>query len=89
MTRIAFPAENLDVGRHLFRLRQLDFDGGVHVSPEVEVEIKLNVPARVSLVYPTPSTSAARLSGAVQVPQVVMIALYAVLGSEVGRVVVR
>lgn len=48
-------------GRHVFRLRQVDFDGAQSYSPEVEVTVLVARVLRLDAPYPNPTSSRARL----------------------------
>ncbi|HMB92597.1 MAG TPA: hypothetical protein VKP65_17220, partial [Rhodothermales bacterium] len=52
--RYQFRLDDLEPGRHVFRLKQLDYDGSFDYSPEIEVAIDLPEAYLVSNVYPNP-----------------------------------
>ena len=58
----AFRLENLAPGQHLFRLRQVDFDGAAHLSPSVSVEVTVAPAAALSPVVPQPVQGAGRFA---------------------------
>lgn len=78
-----FEAERLDPGRHVFRLKQLDFDGTFAYSPEVEVLVEMPDAFMLSSIYPNPFNPTASFSVGVQREQQVEIAVYDVLGRRV------
>jgi hypothetical protein len=79
-----FTAENLSVGTHQFRLKQVDLDGTAHVSKTVTAEIGLDEPVRLTAPAPNPVQNRATLSFAVKEAQETTIRLYNVLGQEVA-----
>ena len=78
-----FRAENLSPGRHVFRLKQIDFDGAFEYSPEVEVIVEMADRFVVRPVYPNPFNPQAQFRFAVQRPQQVRVDLFDVLGRRV------
>lgn len=81
----AFHVADLAVGTHLFRLRQVDYDGTFAYSPQVEVRLELMDAYQASMVYPNPLQGEARFELALSQPQHVSIAVYDVVGREVAR----
>jgi hypothetical protein len=80
----SYTIEGLDVGRHVFRLKQSDFAGAFTFSPEVEVAIELAEAFRLSAVYPNPFNPQTRFTLAVQRRQDVTIGVYNMLGQRVA-----
>jgi len=78
-----FTAEDIAVGTHAFRLRQVDTDGTESFSEPVEVDVTLNAAYALSNAYPNPIRSAATLDLTVQQTQPVTAAVYDVLGRQV------
>jgi hypothetical protein len=76
-------ATGLAPGTHTFRLQQVDTDGTVHTSPEVEVTVALNGVYELSSVYPNPARTAATLNLLVREPQRVRAEAYDLLGRRV------
>lgn len=81
----AFHVADLALGTHLFRLRQVDYDGTFAYSPQVEVRLELMDAYQASMVYPNPLQGEARFELALSQPQHVSIAVYDVIGREVAR----
>jgi ELWxxDGT repeat protein len=81
--RYAFTAEGLSVGRHTFRLRQVDADGSVHATDPVTVDLQLRRRARLSAPAPNPVRRRAQIEFAVRTTQPVTLTLYNVLGQKV------
>jgi len=70
-------------GTYTFRLQQVDRDGTVHTSPEVEVALALDTPYALSAAYPNPARSAVQLDLMVRRPQAVRAFVYDALGRHV------
>ena len=79
----AFHAAGLATGRHVFRLRQLDFDGHTSYSTEVTVELGPGGAYRLGPAYPNPFNPQARFELQVRKRQKVHVRLYDVLGRQV------
>ncbi len=79
----SYHVEDLDPGRHVFRLKQIDFDGTFEVHPEVEVVIAMIDPFIVESAYPNPFNPQAQFRFAVQRAQAVRVELYDMLGRRV------
>ncbi len=70
-------------GRHVFRLRQVDFDGTATLSAEVEVEI---APVEATLsVWPTPASGSTRVRFALPVAGHARVEVFDALGRAVAR----
>ncbi len=78
-----YRIENLAPGRHVFRLKQIDFDGTFEYHPEVEVTVEMIERFVVEPVYPNPFNPLAQFRFAVQRSQQVRVDLYDVLGRQV------
>ncbi|MFB6099513.1 MAG: T9SS type A sorting domain-containing protein, partial [Salinibacter sp.] len=79
-----FTAENLSVGTHRFRLRQVDLDGSTSLSEPVTVELRMEKALRLSPPMPNPVRTSARLRFGVRSPRDASIRLYNVLGQRVA-----
>ena len=79
-----YRVDDLTPGRHVFRLKQIDFDGTFEYHPEVAVIVEMVERFVVESVYPNPFNPAAEFGFAVQRAQRVEVGLYDVLGREVG-----
>lgn len=79
----AYRVEGLSPGRHIFRLKQIDFDGTCAYHPEVEVVVEMAERFVVEPAYPNPFNPQAQFRFAVQRAQPVRVALYDVLGRQV------
>ncbi len=78
-----YRAEGLPPGRHHFRLKQVDFDGNVAFSPEVEVVLELAGAYEITPAFPNPFNPQARFTLTVKQRQDVRVVLYDVLGRAV------
>ncbi len=79
-----FRIEDLLPGRHVFRLKQIDFDGAFEYSPEVEVAVELVEAFYLSAVYPNPFNPRAQFTLMVRQEQSVRVAVYNVQGRRVA-----
>ncbi len=78
-----YRIENLEPGRHFFRLKQIDFDGTFEYHPEVEVTVEMVERFVVEPVYPNPFNPLAQFRFAVQRSQQVRVDLFDMLGRQV------
>ena len=78
-----FRAEDLPVGTHRFRLRQLDADGTATLSAPVTAAVRLAEAYRLTAPAPNPATTGATMRLVVRQPQAVRVAVYDVLGRAV------
>lgn len=79
-----YRAENLDPGRHVFRLKQIDFDGTFEVHPEVEVFVELPGTYALSGAFPNPFNPETQVTLMVAVAQPVRVEVYDVVGRRVA-----
>jgi hypothetical protein len=80
----AYRKSDLDPGRHVFRLRQVDYDGTFDYSPEVEVTIEVSGAYVLSDIFPNPFNPQATFTLAVGSEQRVRVAVYDLLGRQVA-----
>lgn len=73
-------------GLHRFRLQQVDFDGALAYSDEVEVHMALDETFRIGAIYPNPFAGQATVEVTVREAQPVRAALYDLLGRRVALV---
>ncbi len=78
-----YRIDALQPGRHVFRLKQLDYDGSYEYSPEVEVAVEMPEAYVFSAVYPNPFNPQATFSFGVRQSQQVEIGVYNLLGQRV------
>lgn len=74
---------DLAPGRHVFRLKQVDYDGTVAYSPSVEIALELAEAVYLSDAYPNPFNPSTRFSVTVPTRQDVTVAVYSLLGRQV------
>lgn len=79
----SFRASALEPGQHVFRLKQVDYDGTFAYSPEVEVVVEMPDAFIVNPVYPNPFNPQATFSFAVKQSQEVRVELFNMLGQRV------
>jgi hypothetical protein len=80
-----FEIDNFPAGRHVFRLKQVDFDGRFEYSPETAALIAVSGGFQLGNVYPNPFNPTARFTLTLAVEQHVRIGVYDVLGREMGH----
>jgi len=81
--RYRHRVEGLEPGRHVFRLKQIDFDGTFEYSSEVEVHLDVLERIYLSEVYPNPFNPQATLTLTLRQPQEITVRVY----NAVGRLV--
>ena len=79
-----FRVEDLPVGEHRFRLKQVDTDGAAHYSDAVSLTAALAGRYRLTPPRPNPASSSAHMGLVVQQSQTVRVAVYDLLGREVA-----
>lgn len=79
-----FTARELDPGRHVFRLKQIDFDGKFEYSPQISAFIEVGGRYYLGKIYPNPFNPQARFSLTLVREQHVNIRVYDMLGREVA-----
>lgn len=84
-TSYQFKTSLLPVGRHAFRLRQVDQDGTQTHTSIIEATVRLTTPYQMTT-YPNPASDEVWTELTVGTDQRVSIAVYDVLGREVARV---
>ena len=75
----------IGVGRHTFRLRQLDFDGAFEYSEEVEVFVELPGKFLLEHAYPNPFSSRATIRFAVKKAEQIRVDMFDAVGRMVKR----
>lgn len=83
-TAYRFTAEDLEVGTHQFRLKQLDVNGTEHAHDAVTVELKMREALRLSAPAPHPIQNQATVSFAVREQTEATITVYNTLGQQVA-----
>jgi len=78
-----FAAEDLTVGTHRFRLKQVDLDGSTTLTDPVTVELQMQEALQLTAPAPNPARERATLSFAVKEEAETLVTLYNVLGQQV------
>jgi hypothetical protein len=79
----SYRVASLEPGQHVFRLKQIDYDGTFAYSPEVEVTAEVPGAYLMSAAYPNPFNPQTQFTLAVARAQQVTVAVYDMLGREV------
>jgi len=80
----SYTADDLGVGTHTFRLKQIDFDGVFAYHGNVEVTVETPGTHEISSAYPNPFNPQSQFTLAVAQDQVVTAELYNTLGQRVA-----
>ena len=83
----SFTDKNLSVGKYLYRLKQIDFDGSFTYSNVVEVDLSLLQSFSLEQNYPNPFNPSTSIRYAIGSMQFVTLKVYDVLGNEVATLV--
>ena len=78
-----YTAEDLPVGTHQFRLKQVDLDGSSQVHGPVSVDVQMQEALKLTAPAPNPVSSTATLSFAVKEQAEATVAVYDMLGRRV------
>ncbi len=81
----SYRVESRRAGRHLFRLKQIDFDGTFAYSPEVEVTVAVQGAFQLSPAYPNPFNPRTQITLAVARLQRMRVEVYDLMGRRVAR----
>jgi len=79
-----FSADDLSLGTHRFRLKQVDLDGSTHLHDPVTVDLEMTKALRLSAPAPNPVQGTATASFAVKEQSQTSVSLYNVLGEKVA-----
>lgn len=82
-----FSDNNLAVGKYIYRLKQVDFNGTFEYSPEIEVEIGMPVRFELSQNYPNPFNPATSIKFSLVSDSRVTLKLFDVVGQEVATLI--
>jgi hypothetical protein len=83
LTAYSYRVEDLAVGTHRFRLRQVDLDGTATLTDSVSVDVGMQEALVLSTPAPNPASADATVSFAVKEPVQTTIRLYNTLGQRV------
>ncbi len=81
-----FSLGGFEPGTHVFRLKQVDFDGTFEYSPEIEVAVEMIEAYRLTAAYPNPFNPTTQFTVAVQRAQEVRVDVYDVTGRQVETI---
>ncbi len=81
--RYRYAVEDLQVGTHRFRLKQVDLNGTTHLHDPVTVEVQMQEALRLSAPAPNPASGTATLRFAVKEETETRVVLYNTLGQQV------
>jgi hypothetical protein len=82
-----FSDDNIAAGKYLYRLKQIDNDGGFKYSNEIEVEIGIPTKFSLSQNYPNPFNPETVISWHLAAGSYVTLKVYDILGNEVATLV--
>ena len=82
----SFAVQGLSHGSHVFRLKQIDFDGTFEYSPEVIAFVSLEGQFSMSSIYPNPMNPQARFELSLAREQHVRISVFDMLGRNISNV---
>ncbi len=80
----SYRLENIDVGQHAFRLRQIDFDGSASLTAVLIASIEAPGSFVIDSAYPNPFNPSTKLGFSVNDPQQVRASLYNEVGQRLG-----
>jgi streptogramin lyase len=83
----SFTDNNLSSGKYFYRLKQIDFDGTLEYSKEVEVIINVPDKFELSQNYPNPFNPSTKIKYQIATSNHVSLKIYDVLGNEVAALV--
>lgn len=81
-----FVDQNLAVGKYIYRLKQIDFDGTHSYSPEIEVEVGLPTHFELSQNYPNPFNPSTTIKFSLVTDSKVTLKLFDLIGQEVATI---
>jgi hypothetical protein len=85
--KYSYVDENLTIGKYAYRIKQIDFDGRINYSSNIEIEVL--PPAEFSLFqnYPNPFNPSTRIRYSLNKPKKVMLKVLDILGNEITTLV--
>lgn|GEM_PF-911651 len=83
----SFADNDLSSGKYLYRLKQIDFDGTIEYSNEIEVNVSVPEKFELSQNYPNPFNPSTKIKYQIAASSPVSIKIYDVLGNEVVTLV--
>ncbi len=82
----SYLVQDLDIGTHAFRLKQVDYDGAFEYSDEIEATLETPGTHVLTTAYPNPFNPQSRFTLAVPVEQEVTVEIFSMLGQQLGVV---
>lgn len=87
VSEYTYTEENVAAGTYTYRIKQIDFDGTVSYSKEVEVEVAVPLTYELSQNFPNPFNPTTNIRFSIPEQANVKITVYTVLGQEVATLV--
>ena len=81
-----FKIEGLSPGRHVFRLKQIDFDGTFEFSPEAIAFVSFEEGFHMGAIYPNPTNPEARFDLSLAREQQVEVDVFDMLGRHIAHI---
>lgn len=82
-----FTDNNVGVGKYFYRLAQVDFDGSIHFSDAIEVDVNPPLEFSLSQNYPNPFNPTTTIDFTLPVKSVVTLKVYDIIGQEVLKAI--
>jgi hypothetical protein len=79
-----FSDNGLAVGKYIYRLKQMDFNGTIEYSPEIEVEVSTPTHFDLSQNYPNPFNPSTSIKFSLVTDSRVTLKLFDVIGQEIA-----
>ncbi|NOX17994.1 MAG: T9SS type A sorting domain-containing protein [Chlorobi bacterium] len=83
----SYADENLEKGKYIYRLKQIDFDGTYHYSPEAEVDFNSILKFELSQNYPNPFNPSTKISFSIPEKEFVTLLVFNVNGEKVKTLI--
>lgn len=82
-SKYSFIDKSLSIGYYSYRIKQIDLDGTVSLSPEVIIEIENPIKFELSQNFPNPFNASTRINFAIPTKSMVELDLYNSLGEKI------
>ncbi len=80
----SFTDENIGNGKYIYRLKQIDNDGGIEYSNEVEIDVDVIKEFALYQNYPNPFNPVTKITFAIPIKAKVNLAVYDILGRQIA-----